>query len=286
MKTFPHIIMQTFILTFLLGMATGEEKTTLAKFKQDLTTPKLQEGVAAPGKRVKQFHPPYAGTGIYHALYLPTDWQKDKKYPVIIEYSGNQWRGSKGSVEECDLGYGISAGKGVIWVCLPYVDLKTKKNAPKWWGDVKATVDYCKQTVKQVCQDFSGDPNKVFIAGFSRGSIACNYIGLHDDEIAKLWRGFICHSHYDGVKNWGYAGADKASAMTRLKRLGNRPQFISHEKSGDETKNHLKQTYPKGNFTFQSMSFREHTDTWVLRNVPERQILREWFGKLLAEDLK
>jgi hypothetical protein len=42
----------------------------------------------------------------------------------------------------------------------------------------------------------------VFIAGFSRGAIACNFIGLRDDEIASLWCGFVVHSHYEGVRDW------------------------------------------------------------------------------------
>ena len=68
---------------------------------------------------------------------------------------------------------------------MPFVDLKTEKNAATWWGDVAATVDYCKETVRSICDDYGGDSSAVFIAGFARGSIACNYIGLHDDEIAS-----------------------------------------------------------------------------------------------------
>ena len=86
---------------------------------------------------------------------------------------------------------------------MPFVDKKNGRNATTWWGDVRATVGYCKATVLRTCEEFGGDPSNVFIAGFSRGAIACNYIGLHDDEIASLWRGFICHSHYDGVRKWG-----------------------------------------------------------------------------------
>lgn len=70
-------------------------------------------------------------------------------------------------------------------------------------------------------------------------SIACNYIGLHDDEIAALWRGFICHSHYDGVRKWDYAGSDRQSAAIRLGRLRDRPQFISHETSVETARGYL-----------------------------------------------
>jgi poly(3-hydroxybutyrate) depolymerase len=185
----------------------------ISSMKPDLATPSATDNEPAPGERVRQVNNIYAGTEVHHLLYLPTDWKKGEKYPVIVEFSGNKWKNSQGTVDECDLGYGISGGKGVIWICMPFVDKKNGKNAATWWGDVEATVDYCKQTVRRICSDYGGDSSKVFIAGFSRGSIACNYIGLHDDEIASLWQGFICHSHYDGVRRWGYKGSDKASAL-------------------------------------------------------------------------
>ena len=40
------------------------------------------------------------------------------------------------------------------------------------------------KTVPWVCENFGGDTEKVFLCGFSRG-IACNFIGLHDDEANK-----------------------------------------------------------------------------------------------------
>jgi len=271
----------TLVLLMTLASAAGLFALDLKKVVPDLTTPPVTTDAPAPGRRVKMVFPEYKKTDIHHALYLPIDWKKGEKYPVIVEYSGNKWKNSKGTIDECDLGYGISGGKGVIWICMPFVDKKNGKNAATWWGDVDATVDYCKQAVKQVCAEYGGDSSKLFIAGFSRGAIACNFIGLHDNEIASLWRGFICHSHYDGVKRWGYVGSDKASALVRLKRLGNRPQFISHERSILDTKTYLMNALPEGNFTFQALPFPDHTDTWVLRDLPERKKVRDWFKKVL-----
>jgi hypothetical protein len=249
----------------------------------DLTTPPVTKGSPAPGKRVRQVIEEYdrAGSEVHHLLYLPTDWEKGKKYPVIVEYAGNKSGKSLGTVSGSSLGYGISGGKGVIWICMPFVDKNNQKNATNWWGDVDETVEYCKKTVVQICSEFGGDSSNVFIAGFSRGSIACNYIGLHDAEIASLWRGFICHSHYDGVRKWGYPESDREAAAKRLERLGGRPQFISHEQSVGTTKTYLEQALPNGNFTFQGLPFSDHTDTWVLKDIPERKLLRSWFERAL-----
>ncbi len=250
----------------------------------DLVTPKATAGDPAPGKRVIQVGEGYEGTQVHHLIYFPKDWVKGRKYPVIVEYAGNRWKNGPGTIEACNLGYGISGGKGVIWICMPFVDKKNGRNATTWWGDVGATVGYCKATVRRTCKEFGGDPTNVFIAGFSRGSIACNYIGLHDDEIASLWRGFICHSHYDGVRKWGYAGSDREAAAVRLKRLGDRQQFISQETSVDPVKEYLREAFPAGNFTFQAMPFSAHTDAWVLRDIPERKILREWLRRSLRNE--
>jgi hypothetical protein len=249
----------------------------------DLITPLATSESPAPGRRVRQFNEDYEGSKVYHLLYLPTDWEKGKKYPVIVEYAGNEFRTSPGTVEGSNLGYGISGGEGVIWICMPFVDMENQMNATNWWGDVEATVNYCMKTVERICNEFGGDASNVFIAGFSRGAIACNFIGLHNDEIASLWRGFICHSHYDGVREWDYTGSDRESAATRLNRLGDRPQFICQEKSVAATKKYLKSAYPSGRFTFKRLPFQNHTDTWVLRDIPERKELREWFYGNLAK---
>lgn len=243
----------------------------------DLVVPEAVDELPAAGKRVAQQLERYVGTDVHHLLYLPTDWSADQSYPVIVEYAGNKYRTSPGTVEGSNLGYGISGGRGVIWICMPYVNSTERRNQETWWGDVDATLRYCHETIDWVCQDFGGDPNRVFIAGFSRGAIGCNFLGLHDDEIAKRWCGFICHSHYDGVRTWAYEGSDRDSAKRRLQRLGNRPQFISHERSIDATESYLREVMPDGNFTFQLLKDWPHTDTWVLFDVPERRKLREWF---------
>jgi hypothetical protein len=85
------------------------------------------------------------------------------------------------------------------------------------------------------------------------------------------------------VNKWGYSGSDRNSAAKRLKRLGNRPQFVSHESSVESTKEYLNSIYPSGNFTFQTLSFRNHTDSWVLRDIPERTAIRNWFNQVLKE---
>ena len=62
-----------------------------------------------------------------------------------------------------------------------------------------------------------------------------------------------------------------------------RPQFISQENSADDIKTYLNQTGVKAPFTFQALSFPNHCDNWVLRDLPERAKLRAWLEAVLKE---
>jgi hypothetical protein len=272
-------------VVLLLGLQ--DQQTNLNTLPADLETPKMIEGEPAAGKRVRRTLAGYEGTQVYHALYLPTDWERGKKYSVIVEYAGNGgYRNAHGDVspgtpEGSNLGYGASGGRGFVWLCLPYVDPAGKKNQLTWWGDPDATTDYGRKAVREACEKYGGDPAKLVLAGFSRGAIACNYLGLRDDETARPWRAFIAHSHYDGVRRWGYAGDDPEAAKQRLARLGGRPQWISHERSVDDTRAYIEGTGVKGDFTFTALPYPNHTDAWVLRDLPERRKLREWLARVL-----
>lgn len=268
--------------------ASADELPDIRSLPPDLAVPPVTAGSPAPGRRVRAVAAEYAATAVHHALYLPVDWEPGRRYPLIVEYAGNgPYQNAfgdvcTGQVEDCNLGYGLSGGSGFIWLCLPYISVDHRQNQLQWWGDLEATVAYCATTVPRVCQEYGGDSGAVFLAGFSRGAIACNVIGLHDDAIAALWRGFICHSHYDGVRTWPYAGSDRAAAALRLQRLGDRPQFISHEGSTRATRDYLADACPQGRFTFVDLGYRNHTDAWVLRPTAERQRARQWLAEVLG----
>ena len=254
-----------------------------------------------PGRRVRGTLPAFRGTDVHYSLYLPTDWKPNLRHPVIVEYAGNGDYRSRhgdictGRVDDCSLGFGLSGGRGCIWICLPFVDQANGRNALRWWGDVEATVTFCREAVRTVCADYGGNASAVFLCGFSRGALACHYIGLHDDAIAQLWRGFFTASHYDGVREWPYPQSDRASARVRLERLAHRPVFVSHEVYGIEaetytiidTINYLAGTgRPLDNFRFQIVPLRNHTDRWVLYDLPARQNLRQWFREVLASPVR
>ena len=264
----------------------------LAQVPADLEVPAARPVPPAPGVRAVVTTAGWAGPAVHHTLYVPVDWTAEKKYPVLVEYAGNGgYRNaygdvSAGTVEGSRLGFGISGGRGFLWICLPFIERTAAgaQNASKWWGDVEETKRYCLATVRDVCARWGGDERAVVFCGFSRGAIAANFIGLHDDTIAGLWRAFICHSHYDGVsERWPYPGADRASALVRLRRLGARPQFISNEGSTRATEDWLRASGVAGRWTFCAIPFRNHSPDWVLRDLPARRQVRAWLADVLAE---
>tara|TARA_R110002049_G_scaffold285698_4_gene466925 strand:+ start:31632 stop:32573 length:942 start_codon:yes stop_codon:yes gene_type:complete len=264
----------------------------------DLVTPVMTDQLPAAGKRVRQVAPEYAGTQVYHSLYLPIDWIPGERYPVIVEYTGNKFPPGKGSgeVKDANLGYGMSGGRGFIWVVMPYVEAGRMRNAVTWWGDKQATIDYCKTNLPRICEQFGGDNDNLFICGFSRGAIGCSYIGLADDEIASFWKGMFTHDHFDGQKTWKYADSDRASALIRLARLRGRPVLVGGQQASAIKDQFLVDHLGLAEFTFldvptqQIFNFPEgpyvhpHTDLWMHRASRYRDQARQWLRDVIGQD--
>jgi hypothetical protein len=290
-------------LSCILGVAMNcaslevraESAPDIATVPADLRVPELTDGPPGPGKRVRlrlfPDTPPIM-------LYLSTDWAPGKNLPVIVELAGNgNYQNAFGDIstgrpEGSCLGYGLSGGQGCVWACLPFLNQAGNDVAITWWGDAPGyrpdrTVAFLKRALPALCERFSGDPKRVILCGFSRGAIAANAIGLHDDEIAGLWRGFVCYSHYDGVREtWPFAGSDRASALKRLARLAGRPQLICQESTGanpnlETTRAYLNRSGIPGDFTFIATGFRNHNDAWILRPSPARNLARAWLSQVL-----
>jgi hypothetical protein len=282
----------------------------------DLSMPAISPGEPGPGRLVLQQLPGYAGTAVYHALWLPPDWTPQRRFPLIVEYLGNS-----GLVRNCHggAGLGISGGRGFIWLILPFVEPGGGGDAAWWWGDVAATVAYAKEAVPAVCTAWSGDPARVLLTGHSRGAIACNYIGLHDDAIAGLWRAMVPFSHYDDAHiPWGMTAEEQARAPQRLARLGRTPQCLLGEHSVlpqpwddkalraaiaaqslttfavarealqlvpittiEGTRAFLGRHAPTADITIVDLPFVNHSPGILLRDTPERRQLRAWVAQKL-----
>lgn len=136
---------------------------------------------------------------------------------------------SNGRPDDTFLGYGITEGQGAIWAAVPFLTANGFYDQTYWWGcqlpsdahlcghgnndtegcistappatwgppavgclnttDTTSSRAYLRAVVAYLVKTYKGDPKRVVLAGFSRGAIGVNYIGLGDDETAALWAG-------------------------------------------------------------------------------------------------
>jgi hypothetical protein len=285
-------MLQHWVLLLVFGIFVRAEMPDIASVAKDLEVPTLQEGEPGAGRRVRVG----PAEGVHHVLFLPVDWVPERRWPVIVEYAGNgHYRNrfgdeSRGRPEDSCLGYGLSGGRGFVWVCLPYLSANGSGNVITWWGDrptyeVGPTVDHCVRVIDDVCKRYSGDADRVVLCGFSRGAIATHFVGLQDEKVARLWRGFFAYSHFDGPRRWPYLGSDEASAARRFSRVAGRPHFVCGEESNaEETRSWLEARYGSESlrsFTFRSTGFRNHNDAWILRPSPVRDEARAWLREVV-----
>ncbi len=301
-----QIFLACFALCFFVSWQTDSLAETIqGNLSGRLEVPAMSSGKARAGHRVAVTPTEYESTEVHHTVYLPEDWTPspigESKYPVIVEYTGNRWpqSGSTGRVEDAALGYGISGGR-FIWVTLPMIDFDGKKNAVRWWGNIDATLAYAKVNVPRVCSEFGGDPNAVVLCGFSRGAIATSFLGLHDDEIAKLWCGFVSHDHFDGQKAWkgtpwGHPIDDyRRAAASRLQRLKGRPFLVCQSPDTKQVSAYLKDQISLEPFTFVDVEQRSilggfpndiashsHNDRWLLVDSPARRKVWRWLDEVV-----
>ena len=253
-----------------------------SKFKENknrLVVPNMEFCNPKAGKRVAYKLDKYSN--LYSVLYLPKNYKSNKKYPVIVEFPGNIYYTDKvystGKPEQCVIGYGMSKGKDAIWVSVPFVDYKKDKIAVSGWGNPDNTADYTMKVVTEIIEKYGGDKDNVVLTGFSRGAIACGYIGLRNDTIANLWKGIHACQHYDGD---GWGGSKLDEAIERLKRFKGKSFFQADNISGTEPKNILSKAAVKT--TFVNSGLGAHACDMFLDNRPSTLELRKWFNNLIS----
>jgi hypothetical protein len=244
-----------------------------------IDVPAVEDAVPAPGKRVRYRLNGDEKSAIYSIVQLPQDWQSGRRYPVIVELPGNIYIApacySTGLPDQCVIGHGITKGKGAICLGLPFVDRKADAIVENGWGNPDDTAEYVMRMVETVCQQFGGDRKNVVLTGFSRGAIACGYIGLRNDRIAGLWKGFHACQHYDGG---GWNGATLPGALERAVRFQGKSVF--------QTDNPQEKYQPvmdamKTHATWAQSGLNFHSTAMFLDDRPSTQQLRKWFWSLV-----
>lgn len=273
----------------------------------DVFLPPLTLGPPAPGQRAVVRGDAAAGSAAYHTLTLPTDWRAGERYPVLVEWTGNgPYRNEHGDritgrVEDAALAHGLAGGDGWIVVSLPFLNGAGTANVRQWWGDAPTydpgpTQRYAVEALERVCQEWGGDRDAIVLVGFSRGGIACGAVGLSQPQLAAMWRGLVCVSHFEGVRQWPPPSTRTEEVAGRLPLVAEREWFFLAEQpavsrdgqdagaaGGDlleEMRKYLSDVVPLDRMRFMSTGFVNHTDRWSLCPSPARDAVRKWLRSL------
>lgn len=202
-------------------------------FSKRYATPEISEDpTPRADKRFFRTLPKYKDTQLRHIVYLPKGWVKGKKYPVIVEYTGNVFYYQKaycystGFARQGNMACALSRGE-FIAINLPFVAKGGTREQFDGWGDPDLTAQYCLDAMEDAFKNLGADPDKVAYTGFSRGEFAANYILLRNDGIAKIWKVFTKFdpsrspaSIWADGKSWNNAAEGWEE---RAKRLAGRP---------------------------------------------------------------
>lgn len=251
--------------------------------KEDrLLIPELEIEKPAAGKRVKYLLPQQIDEKLYAALYLPKNWNPSKKHPVIVEFPGNIYftEGcySTGKPESCVIGYGMSEGENAIWLSMPFVNYEKEGTVVSGWGKADDTVDYTQKMIENIIKNYGGDRENLVVTGFSRGAIACGFIGLRNKKIGNIWKGIHACQHYDGD---GWGGSKMEDAIKRLKNFEGKSFFQTDNSKNEEPKKMLKNAKVKT--TFVNSGLKAHGCDMFLDNRPSTLKLRNWFRELVLK---
>lgn len=246
-----------------------------------LEVPAVEKGAPTAGRRVQYQVPNESSRGIFGALYLPVDWEKGESYPVIVEYPGNIFFNQKcystGRPDQCDMGYGMSEGKGAIWLSLPFIDRDRGMIVENGFGNADDTMNLCLEAVADIMARYGGDPDNLILTGFSRGSIACGYIGLRTDEIGRLWKGIHGCQHYDG-SSW--KESNMADAVERAKRFRGKAIYQT-DNSQEKYQPVVDATASDVNWTWDQSGLGFHATAMFLDDRPSTLRLRKWYRELI-----
>ena len=247
-----------------------------------IETPPIEDGPPAAGRRVRYRLPGAERQAIHGLLALPRDWQPGRTYPLIVEYPGNIFFVpgcfSTGLPDQCVIGHGMSQGSGAIWVSLPFIDAAADRIVTDGWGDPDDTADYALRVVEHLSDRFGADRSKLVLTGFSRGAIACGFIGLRNERIASLWKAFHLCQHFDGD---GWNGSDLAGAVARARRF--RGAAVFHTDNLEQAVRPV--TEAMGVPTqFVDSGLGAHATAMFLDDRESTRCLRRWFRTLVAAE--
>jgi predicted peptidase len=167
------------------------------------------------------------GTVYRYQVYVPADWSKDKKWPVILFLHGAGERGDDGLMQT-DVGIGTAIRRYRERFPSIVVLPQCRKNA--WWTEPGMEAQALK-ALEQTLKEFNGDPQRVYLTGLSMGgygtwSLAAKYPGKFAALVA-ICGGIRAPA---SVRATGAAPAEPAGDpyAAAAQKIGRTPVWVFH----------------------------------------------------------
>ena len=168
-----------------------------------------------------------AGTEYKYQVFVPEDWTKNKKWPVILFLHGAGERSDDGLIQtEVGIGTAIRRYRSRF----PAVVVMPQCRKDIWWTD-PAMGDVAMAALEQARKEFHGDSTRIYLTGLSMGGYGTWYLaGKYPGKFAAIAP--ICGGILMPDKARAQSPEDNSPHTEAAKKIGKTPVWIFH--GGDD----------------------------------------------------
>lgn len=168
-----------------------------------------------------------AGAEYKYQVFVPEDWTKNKKWPVILFLHGAGERGDDGLVQtEVGIGTAIRRYRSRF----PAVIVMPQCHKDVWWTD-SMMGDVAMAALEQAQEEFRGDSTRIYLTGLSMGGYGAWYLAAKfPGKFAAIAP--ICGGILMPDKARAQLADDNAPYTEAAKKIGKTPVWIFH--GGDD----------------------------------------------------
>jgi predicted peptidase len=168
-----------------------------------------------------------AGTDYKYQVFVPDNWTKKKKWPVILFLHGAGERGDDGLIQtEVGIGTAIRRNRSRF----PAVVVMPQCRKDVWWADSMA--DVAMAALAEAQKEFHGDATRIYLTGLSMGGYGTWYLAAkYPGKFAAIVP--ICGGILMPDKARTQSPDDNSPYTEAAKKIGNKtPVWIFH--GGDD----------------------------------------------------
>ena len=163
-----------------------------------------------------------AGTEYKYQVFVPDNWTRKKKWPVILFLHGAGERGDDGLIQT-EVGIGTAIRRDRSRFTAVVVMPQCRKNV--WWADSMG--DVAMAALAQAEKEFHGDSTLIYLTGLSMGGYGTWYLaGKYPGKFAAILP--ICGGILLPDKARAQSPDDQSPYTEAAKRIGKTPAWIFH----------------------------------------------------------